>query len=833
MFKVKFLPVILILLAFFPNVYSQSPDAVILKDGLVLKLPRGNYENVISPNAVVAEIVSGKWKRPSEGQEFKWDGKTVGTWEKIRPDSTGWFKGALLRNSYVYFQFDSPKEDYAVLEQDGNRMVYVNGVERSGNPYGYTDHYGEWEPKFNYSLIPVKLHKGRNDFLFACRRGYFKAMIHPGRQGLSFNTRDLTTPDLIVNQSSDTYGAIPIINATDHTYGDLMIKSWSGNSAAEYYPVDELNPLSIFKAAFRIKLPAQTDSGKIKLNLSVVNKENGEEKVLASTVIDLRVVYLSDNRKETFISGLDGSVQYYAINPPIDLKGRPALFLSLHGAGVLALNQANAYYHKNWGYIICPTNRRPYGYDWENWGRQDALEVLKITEKEFNPDPSRIYLTGHSMGGHGAWQLGVLYADKFGAVGPSAGWISFWSYRINNLKDSSNVEKMLVRSTKPSDTYAFTHNLKPDGIYIIQGANDDNVPPDQAESMVKNLSTFHKDFIYYVQPGVGHWWDLSDEPGADCVDWPPLFDFFAHHAVAEKEKVLNIDYVTSDPAVSSKNYWIQIINQTEQQKLSKIKISLEPGLRKFIGTTSNISMFSIDASMLPPDKPVTINLDSQLVSGVNVPADSKIYLSKINNKWEVTGKPDPDNKVPSRCGNFREAFNQDVMFVYGTHGDKKENIWAFEKARYDAEKIWYQGNGAIQIIKDRDFSLDKYKDRSVILFGNSETNSAWKLLLKDCPVQVNNNEIKVGTKEYKGKDLACLMIRPRPDSKSASVGVIAGTGIKGMELVNLADYFDQYISFPDIVIYNSDILKSDEQGVKFTGYFGNDWSLKNGEFVSQ
>ncbi len=437
------------------------------------------------------------------------------------------------------------------------------------------------------------------------------------------------------------------------------------------------------------------------------------------------------------------------------------------------------------------------------------------------------------MGGHGAWQLGVEYADQFGAVGPSAGWISFWSYRINHLTDSSKVDKILVRSTKPSDTYAFTTNLKPDGVYIIQGADDDNVPPDQAESMVKNLSKFHKDFIYYVQPGVGHWWDISKEPGADCVDWPPLFDFFAHHAVAGKDRTLKIDFVTSNPAVTSKNNWIQIINQVEQQKLSHIKIELQPGLRNFIGTTSNIKMFSIDASMLIPGKPVSVVIDSQKISDIKVPADSKFYLVKDNDKWEITGKPSLDNKTPERCGNFREAFNHNVVFVYGTHGSKKENKWAFDKARYDAEGIWYQGNGAIQVIKDDDFSLEKYKDRSVILFGNSETNSAWKLLLKDSPVQVNNDEIKVGTKEYKGNDLACLMIRPRPDSKIANVGIISGTGLKGMELVNVAQYFDQYINFPDIVIYNSNILKSDDAGVKFTGYFGNDWSLENGEFISQ
>jgi Prolyl oligopeptidase family len=833
MLKAKYVFVILILLSFSYHDYCQSSTPVVLKDGLIIRLGRPDYNSVISPDPVSASMVTGEWKTPSENKEFKWNDTAVGTWQKINPDSSGWIKDRSLRNSYIDYKFKSDNDDFAILEQNGNSMVFINGVEHSGNPYGYTDTYGLWEPKFNYSLIPIKLHKGENEFLFRCNRGYFKATLHPGKKGVMFNDRDITIPDLIVNRAMNSYGAIPVINATDNFYNNLMLKTWSKNSEPAYQQVSVINPLSIFKAAFLIKIPAQADTGHLDLNVALVSKENGKENVLTSLVIPLRIVYEEDNRRETYISDLDNSVQYYAINPPKDLKGKPALFLSLHGAGVIALNQANAYYHKNWGYIVCPTNRRPYGYDWENWGRVNALEVLNIAKKKFDVDPDRIYLTGHSMGGHGTWHVGINYADQFAAIGPSAGWISFWSYRINHLKDSSTVERMLVRSTKPSDTYAFTTNLKPDGIYIIHGEDDDNVPVEQSKSIVENLSKFHKDFIFHEQPKVGHWWDLSDEPGADCVDWHPLFDFFAHHAVAQKNEVLDIDFITSNPAVTSKNYWIQIINQDEQQKLSNIKVHLKPGLREFSGTTSNIKMFSIDASMLPPGKPVSVEVDSQKISDVNIPSNSKIYLLKNNGKWELTQEPNLDNKTPERYGNFREAFNHNVLFVYGTHGNKGENEWAFDKSRYDAEKIWYQGNGAIQVIKDDDFTLEKYKDRSVILFGNSETNSAWKLLLKDSPVQVSDDEIKVGDKKYKGDDLACLMIRPRPDSKIANVGIISGTGTKGMELVNFAQYFDQYMNLPDIVIYDSGILKSDDQGVKFTGYFGNDWSLKNGEFINQ
>ena len=47
-------------------------------------------------------------------------------------------------------------------------------------------------------------------------------------------------------------------------------------------------------------------------------------------------------------------------------------------AAVEAINQASSYEPKTWANIVCPTNRRPYGYDWEDWGRLDALEVLAI-----------------------------------------------------------------------------------------------------------------------------------------------------------------------------------------------------------------------------------------------------------------------------------------------------------------------------------------------------------------------------------------------------------------------------------------------------------------------
>ena len=812
-------------------IHSQSIESITLKEGLLVKISNDRMEKILVPDPVAALIETDSWKLPYENDNLEFNNNVIGKWTKIKTDDNGWIQNDSLTNAYIQFIFASEKEQTIVVEAMGNTSMYVNGSERSGNPYRYQDEFESWAPRFDYSLIPVKVKKGKNELLFKCNRGLLKVLVHKNYPAIIFNDRDVTIPNPLVNQEIDSYGSIGIINTAEKNYSNLKVKSWTDQLTPEYCEVNPLLSLSITKVPFRIKLPAYNQTGNIKLNLQLITEQNGTETILASKEIELQIVNPNETHKETFISNIDGSVQYFAVNPPENLKNKPALFLSLHGAGVEAINQAQSYGHKNWGYVVSPTNRRPYGYNWENWGRIDALEVLDIAKNRFNIDENKVYLTGHSMGGHGTWHLGINYPDKFGAIAPSAGWISIWSYRIKPQHDSSEVEKMLLRSTKHSDTYSFTQNLKPNGIYIIHGDADDNVPVQQAESIIENLSKFHKDFTFHFEPGAGHWWDNSDESGADCVDWLPMFDFFAHHSVAKKEQIKSIDFTTANLSITSKNYWIEIINQIKQQSLSKINFKLEQGIRKFSGSTENIKMFSIDASMLTNDKPVEVVIDGQTIANIKIPSDFKLYFTKENENWIASSAPNPRNKYPSRCGNLREAFNNNVIFVYGTKGNDEENKWAFEKAKLDAERVWYRGNSTVEVISDDQFNPLLYKDRSVILFGNSKTNSAYNLLLEDSPIKIDNKKISVGDKVYKGSDYACLMIRPRKDSDIASVGVISATGIDGMKLINLAPYFDQYVGFPDVIIFNSEVLKSDDDGVKYIGYFGNDWGLENGEFL--
>jgi poly(3-hydroxybutyrate) depolymerase len=51
---------------------------------------------------------------------------------------------------------------------------------------------------------------------------------------------------------------------------------------------------------------------------------------------------------------------------------------------------------------------------------KDAMASLDLIVKEFNPDPSRIYVFGHSAGGTGGWYLGSKYANRFAGLALSA-----------------------------------------------------------------------------------------------------------------------------------------------------------------------------------------------------------------------------------------------------------------------------------------------------------------------------------------------------------------------------------------------------------------------------
>ena len=121
----------------------------------------------------------------------------------------------------------------------------------------------------------------------------------------------------------------------------------------------------------------------------------------------------------------------------------------------------------------------------------------------------------------------------------------------------------------------------------------------------------------------------------------------------------------------------------------------------------------------------------------------------------------------------------------------------------------------------------------MIIYGNANTNSTWNILLSDCPIKVNRNSIKIGSESYTGDDLGAYFVWPMKKSSTNSVGIISGTGIKGMNAANANQYFAGASGFPDFMIFRLNMLQSGADEVEMAGFFDNNWKLTNEDLIKK
>jgi fermentation-respiration switch protein FrsA (DUF1100 family) len=780
---------------------------------------------VVSADPIALRVVAGTWKMPERDQAVTFKNGQTRTWQPVRANPEGAFDMA-GRSGYLAIEVLSTREQVKVLDSSGHAMVYINGQPRVGDSYAH-----------GYVRLPVRLRQGANTFLFqAGRSPRVVARLSTAEAPVAPNLLDVTVPDLIVGQSTDFEAAVAVLNAQEDSCDDLEIVSKLPGGDNVRTRVPSIPPLGVRKVGFAIKGPAPRVAGELPLSLAIRNLADTRGTPNSTTTLSLRVRSADQTHRRTFRSQIDGSVQYYAVVPAKGDSREAGLVLTLHGAAVEAIGQAEAYAPKPGLWIVAPTNRRPYGFDWEDWGRLDALEVLDVAQRSLQTDPHRSYLTGHSMGGHGTWHLGVTMPDRFAAVAPSAGWISMMSYAGLRRSGKANaVESLVARAANPSDTLALVRNLAPLGVFVLHGEADDNVPVGQARRMREVLGTFHPDFVYHEEHGAGHWW------GPACVDWPPLFTFLNEHRLSPSEEVRQVDFTTMNPGISAQAHWATIEAQLRCLDPSTIHLALDPGARRISGTTENVARLALDMARARPEgnAPITVELDGQTLRHTSpslVRSSERIWLTRKGSTWSASREPHSLwQKGPHRSGPFKEAFRHRFVLVYGTKGTSEENDWALSRARYDSEVFWYRGNGSVDLVADTAF-LDhsrkaEFLDRGVILFGHAECNAAWPALLGQSPIQVRRGRVTIGSRQLLGDDLACLFLRPRPDSDRASVGVVAGTGMTGMRLTERLPYFIAGVAYPDCTVFSSRGLEQDGSGVQAAGFFGTDWSLESGEFV--
>lgn len=799
-----------------PALAVAQDKEIPLAEGWILTAATGGGRSPIRTNAVEAKLIEAEYGRKStqRGEEFL-KGIGIEKIEAAKVDAKEFkgFSGRGFQGSIYYSEFDSPTEQYVKVSATGANMFYVNGEPHGGDVYS--------TGAFFY---PVKLRKGLNRFFFYTARGSLRPAISvPDREDpnhIIARGADVTFPDWIQGETKPIFGAIPIANLGEKDVDAVFITATTGSGKA-------VTKGGAIEAGTIQKVPFLMRPGTKSTRLTVTYEFKGKAK--KTEVFEIAIKSPRDTHKRTFLSKIDWSVQYYGVQPSTSPAPDQALFLSLHGASVEGIGQAGAYGPKTWGHIIAPTNRRPYGFDWEEVGRLDAVEVLDHASQLFQTDPRRTYLTGHSMGGHGTWQIGAQFSDRFAAIAPCAGWISFDTYGGGGrFPTDTELGKVFNRAKSPSDTLGLKGNYNRLAIFALHGDADETVPVSEPRRMREELKG-HPAFYWFEQPGGGHWYDTDPEPGSDCVDYAGIFNLFARTQRPLPQETKEIDFTTASPGVSAKHAWVTIQQQVEPFSFSNVKGKVRPLDRTFELTTKNVQALDISLVALAQAKQdrekVTVNIDGQsvVVMRPSTP-ETPIHLTRNGDKWVASETPVPAaEKNALRSGGFKDIFKNRTVLVYGTGGDAAMKDWAKGKARFDHEQFFYRGNGLFVVVPDTAFEPSRFKDSNVLLYGRHDTNSAWAKLIDGMPISVQEGSATVRGTKYEGTDLAVFAITKRRDSDIGSVAVIAPTGSRGAMFSDRVAIFTPGAAFPDFMVIGSASLTKGIEGVTTAGFWDNRW----------
>jgi len=169
-----------------------------------------------------------------------------------------------------------------------------------------------------------------------------------------------------------------------------------------------------------------------------------------------------------------------------------ALVVCLHGAGF-----TGEAYLDRWRtrledeYLLaCPTY--PGGAWFTKRAESLVLASIKQVRRRYHVDPDRIFLTGMSNGGIGAWLIGMHHAPLFAGIAPMA----------------SGLDQVLM---------PFLANLRNTPVYMIHGEKDQVMPVELSRSISRELAALGYPYVYREHQGEhpvagGHYFPREELP---------------------------------------------------------------------------------------------------------------------------------------------------------------------------------------------------------------------------------------------------------------------------------------------------------------------------------
>ena len=477
-----------------------------------------------------------------------------------------------------------------------------------------------------------------------------------------------------------------------------------------------------------------------------------------------------------YYSDVDGSAQPYALTLPnnfdSDKPGRWPLHVVLHGRAA-TMNEVNfiarhdgksAPEGQTWIQLEV-FGRTNNAYRWS--GETDVFEAIRNLQKRFRIDDKRITLHGFSMGGAGAWHLGLHHPSKWCSVGPGAGFVDTYVYQ----KIDSKLPEVQHLTLGIYDAVDYALNAANLPVCTYGGELDAQLVA--STTTVDAAKKLGVDIKLIVGPKMGHKFDPASKQ-----------EFMKFHLAASEQgrpgfPGLKKIRFTTRTLKYNQCEWLTIEELIEQYQPTTVEASIEDD-------QVNLKTSNVAALKLSRDIARSANIDGNILPLAEAAGNllPDVLYVREEGEWSLvdydsTRRFDANPSLRKRHnlqGPIDDAFMDSFVCVRGTGTpwSKNQQAWSdFVLDRFEREfDKWLRGK--IRIVDDKDITPEMIKDSNLILFGDPGSNSLIAEVLDDLPVSWSKTEIIADGQTHDANSCGLAMIYPNPLNRRRYVVINSG-----------------------------------------------------------
>lgn len=493
-------------------------------------------------------------------------------------------------------------------------------------------------------------------------------------------------------------------------------------------------------------------------------------------------------------SRVDQSLQPYAVAiPPGYDPSKPArLDVVLHGRGA-TLSEVSflAQQESIKPETILPDRielhvfgRTNNAYRWS--GETDVFEALDSVRARYKIDPSKIALRGFSMGGAGAWHIGLHYPDRWRAFEAGAGFNETRKYA-----KQANPPEYVERTWRIYDAVDYARNVFNIPTVGYGGEDDAQLQASvNIQNQLKQEAISGLRALFLVGPKTGHKWHPDSKRESDA-----FLDQHVNSPLTDPERISFVTYT----ARYNQCFWATIDALDRHYERTEVEGNRTGRMAKL--TTKNVRRLTLRG------------VDSAEIDGQKVSGSS---FEKRNGKWQRASGP-VAGKRHGLQGPIDDAFMEAFTVVKPTgKAWNAESAQASEarRTRFEAEySKWLRADPVV--VDDKDVNAAMARSKNLVLFGDPSSNAVIKRIAGKLPVKWSESKIEIGGKSFPPAAHVLVLICPNPEAPDRYVVINSGHsfGVKEFQGTNA-------LLFPRL----GDYAVLDAAGnVVTAGLFGEDW----------